>query len=207
MCFYLDINPRVISFVTVRFVITATFIRSSAARLVYMGYIHFPTRHIPSCRARVVWLERQRAASKTMTTTSAMPTKTVVPAAATLAKRNGDGAMKWRARQAVPRFDSCSAAAGTLVKATTETHSSSSSSDGRRRAGGAGTAAAALSAALTLSGAVQSASAETIKVLYVAAGNAAFLENEFIDLKVGIEGDNARCRREKKEKADLHVCL
>lgn len=104
------------------------------------------------------------------------------------------------------------AAAGTLVKATAETHSSSASSSSggrRRRAGGAGTAAAALSAALTLSGAVQSASAETIKVLYVAAGNAAFLESEFIDLKVGIERDIKRemPTRKKYKRADMYARL
>jgi hypothetical protein len=106
--------------------------------------------------------------------------------AAMLASRDGGASAKWR-RHAVPRLRSSSARScshGTLdVKATTATSSSSSNSsdDARRRAGAA---AVALSTALALGvAAPQPASAETLKDLYVAAGNSAFLEKEFVDLK------------------------
>lgn len=57
--------------------------------------------------------------------------------------------------------------------------------DGGRRGGEMSAAAALCAAALTMTICPQAADAETVKELYVAAGNNAFLEKEFIDLKAG----------------------
>lgn len=97
---------------------------------------------------------------------------TKVPAAAKpVVNRDGGGSTRRTRRQAV----------NAVARSQGNIHSSSSSSDGPSRRAAA--AAVALSTTLALGGGVHSASAETIKDLYVAAGNVAFLEKEFIDLK------------------------
>ena len=124
---------------------------------------------IRPCAFRV---HRHGAASMSSISSSVL---TKVPTAAKLVSENCDGTTRGR-RQAGLK----------VVKARSEGIIQFRSS-GEGRFGGAATAAVALSAAVTLGGGVQSASAETIKDLYVAAGNNAFLEKEFIDLKVRSE--------------------